>query len=85
MSKNKLVEDALIEYGMNLGDRIMCRIIDDHPQLDDSDIRQETVIFSLFVYCCQYLYMNGWTERQLMREVNDHCEIIDKKAEDKEE
>lgn len=71
-------DDNLIEIGIQEAGRILCKVIDDFPEMDEEDIRLETTMLALFVYTCEYLYRTGYTEKDLVVEVFDHCEIARK-------
>jgi hypothetical protein len=75
MSRNEKVENATIDFGCEEGDRIFLSIIKDYPELDENDCRRSTIIFSLFTNAIQYLHATGWSEKSLVKEVFDHCEI----------
>jgi hypothetical protein len=67
--------DNLIDYASHAGARIVREIIQDHPQLDSEDIRQRVILFSVFVNTIQRLHLQGFTERDLVAEVFEHCEL----------
>jgi len=89
-NRNKKVEDATIDFGLDEGDRIFNAILDDYPELDENDHRRSSIMLNLFTQTAQYLHVAGWTEKELVNEVFDHCEIaqrwmIDQLNQDDEE
>ena len=73
MAKDK--EDNLIEYGIAYADTVFIKLLEDHPVLDENDHRSDSIIFSLMTSCIQRLHLRGWSEKELVNEVFDHCEI----------
>jgi len=67
--------DNLIDYGAHQGAVIVAEICRDHPVLDAADIRQQVVLFSVFVNCIQRLHLQGFSEQRLIMEVFEHCEL----------
>ena len=67
--------DNLIDYGAHEGAVIVAEIIRSHPVLDAADIRQQVILFSVFVNCIQRLHLQGFTEQRLVQEVFEHCEL----------
>ena len=65
----------LVDYGSHEGAVIVNQIVQDHPVKDRDDVRQQVVLFSVFVNCIQRLHQQGWPESRLVMEVFDHCEI----------
>jgi len=68
-------EDNLIKIATEEGDNIFFEILKNHPELDKNDPRQTAIIFSIMTNCIVQLYGRGWTERELINEVFDHCAI----------
>jgi hypothetical protein len=68
-------EDNLIKIGTAEGDEIFFKILDDHTPLDKDDPRRTAIIFSIMTNCIVHLHIMGWTERELINEVFNHCEI----------
>jgi hypothetical protein len=68
-------EDNLIDVGINEGNEIFFKILEDYPQLNDNDPRQSAVLLSLMTNCIVRLHIMGWNEKSLINEVFDHCEI----------
>jgi hypothetical protein len=75
MTRDEKIEDALIEFGNIEGERILNKIFDDYPILDDNDIRRDVILFYLFTSAIHILHLAGWKEKELIREIFDHCEI----------
>lgn len=70
MASNKLQDVGILE-----AERIFKKIVDDFPELDEYDERQSMIVFALFAYSIQYLHDIGWSEKELINEVFDHCQI----------
>ena len=68
-------EDNLINIAIAEGDEIFFKILDEHPPLDQDDPRRTAMIFSIMTNCIVHLHLMGWSERELVKEVFDHCEI----------
>ena len=68
-------EDNLINVALDESNDIFFKILDDYPELDSQDPRRTAVLLSLMTNCIIQLYGRGWTERELVNEVFDHCEI----------
>jgi hypothetical protein len=68
-------EDKLIEVGINEGNNIFFKILDDYPELNNEDPRQSALLLSLMTNCIVRLHIMGWSEKDLVKEVFDHCEI----------
>jgi hypothetical protein len=73
MTFNK--EDNLIKIAIDEGDNIFSEILDNNPELDKDDPRQTAIILSILTNCIVHLHLRGWTERELINEVFDHCNI----------
>lgn len=67
--------DTLINVGVKEGDEIFFKILEEYPELDENDPRQAAVLLSIMTNCIIQLHARGWTERDLINEVFDHCEI----------
>lgn len=81
----KSTEDRLIDVGIEVGDDIFFQLLDDHPQLDKNDPRQDAMIYRIMYNCVVRLHLLGWSEVQLMRNVLDAIEVakdIDSNGED---
>lgn len=81
----KSTEDRLIDVGIEVGDDIFFQLLDDHPQLDKNDPRQDAMIYRIMYNCVVRLHLLGWNEVQLMRNVLDAIEVakdIDSNGED---
>jgi hypothetical protein len=81
----KSTEDRLIDVGIEVGDDIFFQLLDDHPQLDKNDPRQDAMIYRIMYNCVVRLHLLGWSEVQLMRNVLDAIEVakdIDSDGED---
>ena len=68
-------EDNLIKTAIAEGDEIFFKILDEHPVLDEHDPRRTAMIFSIMTNCIVHLHLMGWRERELVKEVFDHCEV----------
>ena len=68
-------EDNLIKFGIEEGNKIFFKILDEYPELNDKDPRQSAVLLSLMTNCIVRLHMTGWSEKSLVNEVFNHCEI----------
>jgi hypothetical protein len=75
MARDEKLEDVLIDFGNREGERILNDIFNEYPVIDDNDIRRDVIIFYLFTSAIQILHSVGWNEKELVREVFDHCEI----------
>jgi hypothetical protein len=67
--------DNLIDYAAHEGAVIVAEIIRNHPVLDEHDVRQQVILFSVFANCIQRLHLQGWPEQRLIMEVFEHCEL----------
>jgi hypothetical protein len=67
-------EDNLIHAAIQEADSIFLQLLDDYPQCDDEDYRQETVLMGIMTNCIARLHILGWTERELISEVFDWCQ-----------
>jgi hypothetical protein len=67
--------DNLIEVGIEEGNEIFFKILKEYPELDENDERKESLILSLMTNCIVQLHMRGWSEKNLVNEVFDWCEI----------
>lgn len=67
--------DRLIDYAAHEGAAIVRQIVADHPELDAEDVRQRVILFSVFVNAIQRLHLQGFSERELVSEVFEHCEL----------
>jgi hypothetical protein len=84
MNKDQ-IEDTTMNIGFEYGDEIFLKVLEDFPELDEHDMRRSSLLLCLMTNCIQYLHTNGWTEKLLVREVFDHCEIARKQYGNKEQ
>jgi hypothetical protein len=75
MSSEMPNRDNLIDYAAHEGAAIVRQIVADHPELDPEDVRQRVILFSVFVNTIQRLHLQGFSERDLVSEVFEHCEL----------
>ena len=68
-------EDNLIKIGIDEGNEIFFKILDDYPELDEDDPRRGAVLLSLMTNCVVQLHLQGWSEKNLVNEVFDWCKI----------
>jgi hypothetical protein len=68
-------EDKLIKIAIEEGNEIFFNIIDQHPPLDEEDPRQTVMLLSILTNCMVHLHLHGWSERELVNEVFDHCKL----------
>ena len=68
------IEQNLIDSMLEEGDVVFSKLLDDYPILDDDDVRQSTILLSLMTNCISRLYIQGWTETELVNEVFNWCE-----------
>jgi len=68
-------DDNLIKIGSTTGDDIFFQILKDNPRIDGDDLRQDSILFSLFTNCIVQLHAAGWSEQNLINEVFRYCEI----------
>lgn len=68
-------EDKLIKVGIDEGNEIFFKILDDYPELDEDDPRRGAVLLSLMTNCVVQLHLSGWNEKSLVNEVFDWCKI----------
>lgn len=68
-------EDKLIKIGIDEGNNIFFDILDNYPELDKNDPRQTSVLFALMTNCIVHLHISGYTEKELVNEVFDHCKL----------
>ena len=73
--RNEKVADATIKFGCEESDRIFDAILEDYPELDDNDLRRSSIVLGIMTSAAAYLHINGWTERELINLVWDHCEM----------
>jgi hypothetical protein len=66
-------EDNLIHSAIEEADDLFMQILNDYPQLDDDDHRQDTFLLCLMTNCISRLHVLGWSERELVNEVFDWC------------
>lgn len=78
-------EDRLINIGVEEGNNIFFKILDDYPQMDKNDPRQVAILLSLMTNCVVQLHIRGWSEQDLVNEVFDHCKIAREIIEDDED
>ena len=71
------VEDCMIEVGTSIGGDEFAKVLSKYPELDNKDLRQTAIVFSLFIESIHYLRRCGWEVEQLMGEVVDHCQMED--------
>lgn len=69
------ITDNLSDVCVQEGLRIYKKIIDEYPILDDNDMRRELILYTLFIYIVQDLHYLGMTEKELVNEVFDQCEV----------
>ena len=74
----KSIEDNLIEYGIDYADMVFTKLLEDHPILDDNDHRSDAIMLSMMTNCIQRLHLRGWSTKELVNEVFDHCELAQK-------
>ena len=67
-------EDNLIHTAIKEADEIFLQLLEDYPQIDADDHRQETVLLGMMTNCIARLHILGWTERELVAEVFDWCQ-----------
>lgn len=68
-------EDNLIKVALDEGHEIYFDICESHPQLDENDHRREVILFAIMTCCIGHLHANGWSEKALVNEVFDHCQM----------
>jgi hypothetical protein len=68
-------EDNLIKIGIEEGNEIFFKILDDYPELEEKDPRRGAVLLSLMTNCVVQLHAMGWSEKNLVNEVFDWCKI----------
>ena len=73
--RNIKTEDATINFGCVEGDRLFLSILDDYPELDYNDHRRTSILMAMLTNAIQYLHTRGWSEKELVNEVFDHCQI----------
>jgi hypothetical protein len=78
------IENTTMNVGFENADEIFSNILDDFPELDEHDLRRSSLILGLMTNCIHYLHTTGWSEKRLVAEVFDHCEIAKKRYGDKE-
>lgn len=76
--RNDKVADATIKFGCEESDRIFDAILKDYPELDDNDLRRSSIVLGIMTSAAAYLHINGWSERELIDLVWDHCEMARK-------
>lgn len=78
-------EDKLIQVGIDEGNEVFFKILDDYPRLDKEDPRREAVLLSIMTNCVVQLHAMGWPEKKLVNEVFDWCEIAREMFEEDDE
>lgn len=78
-------EDKLIQVGINEGNEIFFKILDDYPELDEKDPRRGAVLLSMMTNCVVQLHLSGWSEKSLVNEVFDWCKIAREIVEEDDE
>ena len=68
-------EDNLIKIGIEEGNQIFYKILEDFPKIDSDDPRLCSVLLSLMTNCVVQLHLHGYSEKELVNEVFDWCEI----------
>lgn len=68
-------EDKLIQIGIDEGNEIFFKMLDDYPELDEKDPRRGAVLLSMMTNCVVQLHLSGWSEQNLVNEVFDWCQI----------
>ena len=76
--RNDKVADATIKFGCEESDRIFDAILEEYPELDDNDLRRSSIVLGIMTSAAAYLHINGWSERELIGLVFDHCEMARK-------
>lgn len=70
-------QDMLIKVGINAGEEIFNKILEQYPELDDSDVRQTAVVQSLLIECICYMYYSGTSQKFLHATVEFWCRRCD--------
>ena len=65
------LSDVVIQEGLAIYQKI-CK---DFPILDEKDMRRELLLYTLFIYIVQDLHYLGMSEKELVNEVFDQCEV----------
>lgn len=68
-------DQNLIDVGIEEGNQIFFKILDEYPILDENDGRRLSVLLSLMTNCIVQLHLNGYSERMLIDEVFHWCEV----------
>jgi len=67
-------QDNLIHTAIEEADALFMQMLNDYPQIDSEDHRQETVLLGMMTNCVSRLHILGWSERELVAEVFDWCQ-----------
>ena len=70
-------DDNLIRVGIDESWEIFDQITKDYPEIQGDDTRRLTILFGLMKHCIVALNIAGWTERELIKQTIDCCEMAD--------
>lgn len=68
-------EDRLIQVGIDAGNEIFFKMLDDYPELDEKDPRRGAVLLSMMTNCVVQLHLAGWSEQSLVNEIFNWCRV----------